>query len=181
MGYGFITYETVEDAKKAAETMDKAELADRKINIEVAKPKQERSADDRKAGGRGPRGRRGRGGRRGGTPRREPPTGEPSDKMLFVANLPFELNDDGLCDLFSAFTVSHAHVVTRRNGSSKGFGFVELTSQEEQQKALEALDKSDCQGREISVKVALNDQVPPERRVKTDAAADEAPAPATDA
>lgn len=168
MGYGFITFATAEEATKAAAELNKAELSERQINIEVAKPKVDRSGERR-----APR----RGGRRGNTaraprPRRDPPSGQPSEKMLFCANLPFSLDDAGLCDMFKDFSISHAHVVKRKNGSSKGFGFVELTSNEEQQRALAALDNADCHGREISLKVALNDQVPPERRADAEPAAE---------
>ncbi|CAG8434607.1 15081_t:CDS:2 [Funneliformis mosseae] len=66
-------------------------------------------------------------------------TGEPSKTVVFVANLPFAINDDGLKDIFKDYNVASAHVVYRRGGRSKGFGFVELADEEEQKKALEGL------------------------------------------
>jgi len=82
---------------------------------------------------------------------------EPSKTTLFVANLPFGIDDEELSQLFAGFKVAKAHVVRKRNSKSKGFGFVEFESEEEQQKALDAKDKSQCEGRELSVKVALTE------------------------
>lgn len=49
--------------------------------------------------------------------------------------------------------------MTKRNGRSKGFGFVEFKNADDQQKALAAVEKKQVQGRELIVKVALTDQV----------------------
>jgi len=51
--------------------------------------------------------------------------------------------------------VIKAHVVIKANGKSKGFGFVVLDGEEEQQKAMVKLDKHVLDGRELSVKVAF--------------------------
>lgn len=81
----------------------------------------------------------------------------PSNTTLFVTNLPFSVDDAGLTKLFSEYGVKSAHVVRKRNDRSKGFGFVEFNSQEDQQKALTAVDKLKVEGREIVVKVALTE------------------------
>jgi len=81
-----------------------------------------------------------------------------SPNTLFVANLPFSVNDKELQEIFQGFAVNSAHVVVKRNGRSKGFGFVEFKTQEDQQKALAATDKKQVQGRELIVKVALTEQ-----------------------
>jgi hypothetical protein len=49
--------------------------------------------------------------------------------------------------------------VTKRNGRSKGFGFVEFKNADDQNKALAAVDKKQVQNRELIVKIALTDQV----------------------
>jgi len=110
--------------------------------------------------------RRGRGGFRGGrntAPRNRPesPAGEadraprtPSATTLFVANLPFSVDDQALTDIFKEFNPSGAHVVIKRNGRSKGFGFVEFKSADDQQKALAAMDKKEVQSRALIVRVA---------------------------
>ena len=82
-----------------------------------------------------------------------------SATTLFVANLPFAVDDKGLQEIFQGFNPSAAHVVTKRNGRSKGFGFVEFKNAEDQQKALAAVEKKQVQGRELIVKIALTDQV----------------------
>ncbi|CAG8575482.1 13351_t:CDS:2 [Ambispora gerdemannii] len=85
-------------------------------------------------------------------------TGEPSKTVVFVANLPFSVNDDGLKEIFKDYNVTSAHVVRRRGGRSKGFGFVELVDEEEQKKALDGLKGVKSEERELVIKVALSDQ-----------------------
>jgi RNA recognition motif-containing protein len=51
-----------------------------------------------------------------------------------------------------------AHVVQKRNGRSKGFGFAEFDSHDDQQKALQALNAKKVDERELIVKVALTEQ-----------------------
>jgi len=50
-----------------------------------------------------------------------------------------------------------AHVVQKRNGRSKGFGFAEFDSEDDQKKALTALDKKKIEERDLIVKIALTD------------------------
>lgn len=92
-------------------------------------------------------------------PRR--PRGPPSDTALFVANLPFNMNDTGLEELFKDFKISSAHVIGRKGSDrNKGFGFVELADHGEQQRVLDALEVSgplNVDGRDLSVKVALEE------------------------
>ncbi|KAF7433224.1 hypothetical protein PC9H_005174 [Pleurotus ostreatus] len=94
-------------------------------------------------------------------PEGEDPAGEPSKTMLFVANLGFSVDDAGLTALFSeaGIHVVTARIVRRRYGKprkSKGYGFVDVGSEEEQQKAIQALDGKEVTGRAIAVKVAVN-------------------------
>ena len=74
-------------------------------------------------------------------------------KKLFVGNLPFSVTDSVLSDLFSkAGAVESATVITdKMSGRSKGFGFVEMATEEEAQKAVEMLNGADMDGRNISV------------------------------
>lgn len=75
---------------------------------------------------------------------------------LFVGNLPFSTNSNELEQMFTPYgSVSRAQVITDRDtGRSRGFGFVEMDSDEEAQKAIDALDGSDIDGRQIKVNVA---------------------------
>jgi RNA recognition motif-containing protein len=94
-------------------------------------------------------------------PHGEDPAGEPSKTMLFVANLGFTVDDAGLSALFTeaGIQVVSARIVRRRWGQprkSKGYGFVDVGSEEEQVKAIAALEGKDIGGRPIAVKVAVN-------------------------
>lgn len=75
---------------------------------------------------------------------------------IFVGNLPFSTGSPELEELFGQYgAVSRAQVITDRDtGRSRGFGFVEMDSDDEAQAAIEALDGHDLDGREIRVNVA---------------------------
>jgi RNA recognition motif-containing protein len=75
---------------------------------------------------------------------------------LFVGGLPYSTNDDELRDLFAAHgTVESAKVITDRDtGRSKGFGFVEMSNDDEANAAIAALNDTDMGGRKIVVNVA---------------------------
>ena len=77
-------------------------------------------------------------------------------KNLYVGNLSFDMNDSTLEQLFSEYgTVDSAKVIMDRDsGRSKGFGFVEMSSDEEAQSAIDALDGKDYQGRALKVNQA---------------------------
>lgn len=150
-GYGFVTFETEEACEEAVSLKD-SELEGRKINVERAVPQEERPP--RRGRGRG-RGRFNRG--RGRRAPRSPPTGEPSKTTLFVGNLPFNVIDDDLNNIFSSFDVESAHVVRMYNGASRGFGFVTLKSEEEQERALKALSDVWCDDRKLVIRPALSD------------------------
>lgn len=101
----------------------------------------------------------------------EAPDGEPSKTMLFVANLGFSVDDAALSELFTSagINVVSARVVRRRWGQprrSKGYGFVDVGSEDEQKKALELLQGKDVGGREIAVKIAVNSQEKEAREVE---------------
>jgi len=90
----------------------------------------------------------------------------PSQTMLFVANLPFKLDDESFSKIFkdANLTFKSAHVVkNQRSGRSKGFGFVEFDNEADQQKALNAINKKVVDERELVVKVALTENKPPEQ------------------
>jgi len=84
---------------------------------------------------------------------------EESKTTLFVANLPFSLDDEGFAKIVTelGLKLKAAHVVKKRNGRSKGYGFIEFDVEEDQKKALEALNKKTVENRELSVKVALTE------------------------
>ena len=75
---------------------------------------------------------------------------------LYVGNLPYSVNDDSLRHNFSEFgTVASAKVMTDRDsGRSKGFGFVEMGSAEDAQKAINGLNGQQVDGRAIVVNIS---------------------------
>lgn len=77
-------------------------------------------------------------------------------KRLFVGGLPYAVSDQQLEELFSAHgNVESANVVTdRMTGRSKGFGFVELETEDEAQQAIESLNGTEFGGRELTVSEA---------------------------
>jgi len=255
LGYGFVEMESEEEANKSVELLNKKTIDGREINVEVARPREERAPAPAAAEGSSPAGDaatgspakprgRGRGGNRrpagasgspaspavGGdapapsaaapkkrAPRKKPvekseagaPTGDaaspsavaprraprapraprndadrtPSKTTLFVANLPFTVDDAQLADIFKGLNIKSAHVVRKSNNNakSKGFGFVEFNSEEEQLKALEQVNKKTVGERELSVKVALAEPVRAEAAATGDAATPAATLPATTA
>ena len=75
---------------------------------------------------------------------------------IYVGNLSFDVTDASLQEAFAAFgAVNKASVVTDRDtGRSRGFGFVEMSNDDEGKAAIEALNGSDLGGRAITVNVA---------------------------
>ena len=75
---------------------------------------------------------------------------------LFVGNLPWSVDDAGLQALFAQHgVVQRAKVITdRETGKSRGFGFVTMGSPADGQKAIQALNGQDMQGRALTVRAA---------------------------
>ncbi len=75
---------------------------------------------------------------------------------IYVSNLSFHTTDEDLNTLFSKFgAVSSAKVISdRETGRSRGFGFVEMSSDEEGKKAIAGLNSKEIEGRAMSVSVA---------------------------
>ena len=77
-------------------------------------------------------------------------------KKLYVGNLPYSAKDQDLSDIFSQVgTVESARVVTDRDsGRSKGFAFIEMSTDDEATKAIEQLNGSELEGRAMNVSEA---------------------------
>ncbi|MBI2267867.1 MAG: RNA-binding protein [Candidatus Blackburnbacteria bacterium] len=75
---------------------------------------------------------------------------------LFIGNLPYTVESRQLLDLFSkaGSVVSAEVVIDRMNGRSRGFGFVEMSTEEETQNAINTLNGQEIDGRKIVVNVA---------------------------
>ena len=77
-------------------------------------------------------------------------------KKLYVGNLGYDVNDADLEQLFSQHgaVVSANVIVDKMSGRSKGFGFVEMSSEEEAQAAIAALNGKDYADRALTVNEA---------------------------
>jgi RNA recognition motif-containing protein len=91
-------------------------------------------------------------------------------KKLYVGNLSYNTTEDGLRNLFSQYgTVASAKIIFDRDtGNSKGFGFVEMGTDEEAAAAIAGTNARDFEGRQIRVNEAMEkpqggDRRPPRR------------------
>lgn len=75
---------------------------------------------------------------------------------IYVGGLPYAATEQQLSDLFAVHgAVESARVITDKfTGQSRGFGFVEMASSEEAQKAIAALNGTDMGGRTLTVNEA---------------------------
>jgi RNA recognition motif-containing protein len=77
-------------------------------------------------------------------------------KKLYVGGLPYSVNEQTLGELFAQHgSVESVKVITDKySGQSKGFGFVEMGSDEDAQKAITALNGTQLEGRTLIVNEA---------------------------
>jgi len=77
-------------------------------------------------------------------------------KNIYVGGLPYSVTDQELQEAFAPHgTVESAKVITDKyTGDSRGFGFVEMSTQEEAEKAIEALNGTELGGRTLTVNMA---------------------------
>jgi cold-inducible RNA-binding protein len=77
-------------------------------------------------------------------------------RKLYVGNLGYGVTDSDLSELFGAHgTVESAQIIMDRDtGRSKGFGFVEMKTEQEAQAAIQALNGKDSGGRALTVNEA---------------------------
>ncbi|KAL7715872.1 Enhancer binding protein-2 [Entamoeba marina] len=181
-GFGFIEYETEEDAKKAL-SANGVEFMERKLIIEVARPPRERNHEKQvgsKPRSNGPRSNEPRGygkskpvgyklqfkGRRyqkNAKTQPKPSNPEFSDSLVFVRNIDYSVKDEDLQKLFEKFNVVSAKVITYRfrgNIRSKGYGFVEVKTTTDQEAAIKELNETEQSGRKIGVLKAYKRQEP---------------------
>ena len=77
-------------------------------------------------------------------------------RKLYVGNLPYSASEQSVRDAFSKCgTVSSVSIISDRDtGQSKGFGFVEMSSDAEAQAAIQQLNGTSLDGRQIKVNEA---------------------------
>ena len=77
-------------------------------------------------------------------------------KKIYVGNLSFQMSDQDLMALFTEYgqVNSAAVILDRETGRSRGFGFVEMESDDDARKAIESLNGRDIEGRPLNVNEA---------------------------
>ena len=77
-------------------------------------------------------------------------------KRLYIGGLSYDTTEDGLKEAFSkAGSVESAAIITDKfSGRSKGFGFVEMATEEEAEKAIEMFNGKELEGRTLTVNEA---------------------------
>ncbi|OIT29026.1 PREDICTED: 28 kDa ribonucleoprotein, chloroplastic [Nicotiana attenuata] len=129
-GFGFVTMSTVEEADKAVELYSQYDLNGRLLTVNKAAP-------------------------RGSRPERPPRTFQPTYR-IYVGNIPWDIDDARLEQIFSEHgkVVSARVVFDRESGRSRGFGFVTMSSEAEMSEAIANLDGQTLDGRTIRVNAA---------------------------
>ena len=86
-------------------------------------------------------------------------------RKIFVGNLSFQVTDFELEDMFKQYgeVASAKVVVDRFTGRSRGFGFVEMNTEDDAKKAVEALNGSEIKGRPVNVNFAREQTERPAR------------------
>jgi RNA recognition motif-containing protein len=79
-------------------------------------------------------------------------------KKLYVGNLSYQTGEDTLRDYFAGFgNVESVKIITdRETGYSKGFGFIEMSSDDEAKAAISGANGSDFEGRKLKVNEAID-------------------------
>lgn len=84
---------------------------------------------------------------------------------LFIVGFPRDMEEIELVELFSAYgTVHTITIITDKfTGKSLGYGFIMMTDQAGADRAIAAMDGAEIDGRQISVRVAVDKRVPAEK------------------
>jgi nucleolin len=128
-GFGFVTFETDEEANNAASELDGAEIDGRNIKVESA------TAES------------------GGSRRQN---NNPKSNKLFIASLSWDVDEDTLRSAFEKFgTIASVKIVTDRDtGKSRGFGFVEYENADAAESAMAEMNGQEIMGRNIRIDFA---------------------------
>eukprot|EP00923_Selenidium_pygospionis_P032678 GHVN01057556.1.p1 GENE.GHVN01057556.1~~GHVN01057556.1.p1 ORF type:complete len:211 (-),score=33.50 GHVN01057556.1:1906-2538(-) len=139
MGYGFVRFQTSEDAANAIKLFQGVVVDDHALRLSFAKGNQESIANS------APRAQK----RDAATDSGEVDLSKVSNKIL-VRNLAFEATNKDLRNLFSAFgTVTGVRTPKKIDGTSRGYGFIEFLTKSEALSAMEALQHTHLYGRRL--------------------------------
>ncbi|KAL0260666.1 RNA recognition motif-containing protein [Diplodia seriata] len=162
-GYGFITFADAEDAARARDEFDGSQLQGRKINVDLAEPRHRdpehgisqpaKAAVEAK--------------------KRKEEQMQPSQSKLIIRNLPWSVKtEDQLTKLFLSYgKVKTATLPKKSNGMLAGYGFVTLRGRKNAEKALEAVNGKEIDGRTLAVDWSVNKET--WQKVQDQAADDE--------
>jgi RNA recognition motif-containing protein len=86
-------------------------------------------------------------------------------KKIYVGNMSYSTTEDQLTDLFAQYgtVVSAVIIIDRNTDRSKGFGFVEMESDDAATAAIQALNGNEFDGRQLRVNEAQNRERQPKR------------------
>ncbi|KAG0743433.1 hypothetical protein G6F57_001405 [Rhizopus arrhizus] len=174
--FGFITFETEQEAKRAAKELNKKELEGHEVHVEIArsnsphkvtrKRSTKKSAKKQKSTSTSSKEENTESNQESVLDvvekkrrKRHSKKVEHSSVVIFIANLPFATNEQELKELFIDYKVVSVHVVRTKNGRSRGYGFVEFENEEETKKVLENVKDVVLEDRFIYIKPSLASQV----------------------
>ncbi|HEY2406791.1 MAG TPA: hypothetical protein VGI10_12350 [Polyangiaceae bacterium] len=136
-GFGFVTFATAEDASKARDKLDGSLQAGRPISVRPFSSEPPRR--DARAPGEAP------------SPQQS------DDRTLYVGNLPYDITQQELTQLFAdngAGPVARIHLPIGPDGRPRGFGFVAMPSAEAANQALATLRNFEVRGRKLMLNIA---------------------------
>ncbi|KAL0137297.1 hypothetical protein V8B55DRAFT_1527123 [Mucor lusitanicus] len=157
-GYGFVGYGTAAEAEKAIANLDKKELDGREISVQLAKPREPKPAGEKKKKKRN--NKKSRKAADEGTPSEgsvDPISSVETSKEVPTEPKP-KTTVDGLSELFKAYQVESTLVAIKRNGGSKGYGFVELKTVDEMNKVLKEFGEVEIDGRVLHISAATSEK-----------------------
>lgn len=154
-GYGFATFADSEDAQKALDALNGFQFEGRKIKIEVAEPRHRSGKDEENNAKEKSHSADLESGRLRSTPEQKKPL------KLIIRNLPWTIKEpEQLADLFRSYgKVKYATIPVKKPGLSAGFGFVLLRGRKNAEKALDAMNGKEIEGRILAVDWAVEKDV----------------------
>ncbi|MCJ1367250.1 RNA recognition motif-containing protein [Acarospora aff. strigata] len=159
-GYGFVTFADPEDAKQAEIDLNGKVLENKKIKVEIAKPRQRRT-DENDVHGTGKAGLSPSPAALAKAERDEKRAQAQKPPKLIVRNLPWSVKEPNqLAMLFRSYgKIKQVTLPAKRDGLSAGFGFVVMRGRKNAEKAMHAVTGKQIDGRTIAVDWAVEKEV----------------------
>jgi len=132
-GFGFVEMSSEAEEQAAIAALDGAEWMGRDLKVNKARPREERPTSGFRSG-----------------------NANSGGESIYVGNLSFEVTEADLTAVFAEYgSVKRVQIPTdRETGRTRGFGFVEMSSEAEGQAAIAALDGAEWMGRDLKVNKA---------------------------